>query len=212
MPKEKINILLVDDDALLRDGLRGLLEKEIFINQVYEAADKNSCLSAIANHSIDLVLLDIRLQGANGTEILQFIKSNEGAPKVIVVTGLEGKELIVTLLKNGVDGIVFKLDGYKEIIRTIELTLKLGHYYPEKILGIIKAFSHEWDKVPTVVLTIQEKELLLAIKEGLTTKEIAGLLKMPESTTETYRIRLLKKVNVTNTAALLAFAYRNGLL
>jgi DNA-binding NarL/FixJ family response regulator len=129
-----------------------------------------------------------------------------------VVTGLEGKELIVTLLKNGVDGIVFKLDGYKEIIRTIELTLKLGHYYPEKILGIIKAFSHEWDKVPTVVLTIQEKELLLAIKEGLTTKEIAGLLKMPESTTETYRIRLLKKVNVTNTAALLAFAYRNGLL
>lgn len=212
MTSNEVNILLVDDDALLRDGLRGLLEKETFVKSVYEASDKETSFSILSNQTIDIVLLDIRLQRSSGIEILQLIKSTENSPKVIVVTGLEGKELIVNLLKYGVDSIVSKLDGYAEILKTIEHTLQLGHYFPEKILSTIKTFSHEWDKVPSVILTHQEKELLIAIKEGLTTKEIASLLKMSDSTTETYRVRLLRKIGVANTASLLAFAYRNGLL
>lgn len=212
MTPNEINILLVDDDALLRDGLRGLLEKESFIKSVFEASDKETSFSVLSNQSIDIVLLDIRLQRSSGIDILKFVKSTENSPKVIVVTGLEGKELIINLLKYGVDGIVSKLDGYAEILKTIEKTLQLGHYFPEKILSTIKTFSHNWEKVPSVILTFQEKELLLAIKDGLTTKEIASLLKMSDSTIETYRVRLLRKIGVANTASLLAFAYRNGLL
>jgi len=212
MVQAKINVLLVDDDALLRDGLRSLLEKESFIKNVFEASDKETALSVLTNKSIDLVLLDIRLQYSSGLDILQVIKSKKNCPKVIVVTGLEGQELIVTLLKHGVDSILSKLDGYKQILSTIVLTLELGHHFTERILKTIKDFSSDWDKVPSVILNYHEKELLTAIRDGLTTKEIARLLKMRESTIETYRIRLLKKVGVVNTAALLAFAYRNGLL
>jgi DNA-binding NarL/FixJ family response regulator len=212
MPIDKINILLVDDDALLRDGLRSLLEKEAFTKTVFEAVNRESCLAMLSEHTIQVILLDIRLKESSGVEILHVLKSREQCPKIIVITGLEGKELIVNLLKYGVDGIVFKLDGYKEIINTINQTLKLGHHFPEKILEIIKTFSHQWEQVPSVILTFQEKELLKAIEKGLTTKEIANSLKMSESTTETYRIRLLKKIGVPNTASLLAFAYRNGLL
>jgi two-component system response regulator DegU len=79
-------------------------------------------------------------------------------------------------------------------------------------LNVIQANAHRWDQVPPVVLNFLEKELLKAIASGLTTKEIASQLKMSDATAETYRIRLIRKVGVQNTAGLMAYAYRNGIL
>ena len=77
---------------------------------------------------------------------------------------------------------------------------------------MIRQNAQQLGDVPPVQLTFQEQELLRAIAQGFTTKQIASLLKMSESTTETYRIRLIKKVQVSNTAGLLAYAFRNGIL
>jgi DNA-binding NarL/FixJ family response regulator len=210
---DRINILLVEDEALLRDGLRALLKKEDFVNEVYEAYDLKTFNEQLIAHTIDVILMDIRLQGTNGMELLSLLKKrNKDHPKVIAVTGLEGVELMINLLKVGVHGIVFKLDGYLEILKTITAVLKSEGYFPERILKIIQTNAHCWDSVPPVVLSFQEKELLKAIASGMTTKEIAVSLKMTESTIETYRIRLIKKVGLTNTAALLAYSYRNGIL
>jgi DNA-binding NarL/FixJ family response regulator len=85
-------------------------------------------------------------------------------------------------------------------------------YFPANILRIIQSNAQRWDDVPGVILTFQEKELLKAIASGATTKEIGPQLKMSPATAETYRTRLMKKVGVPNTAALLAYAYRNGIL
>ena len=133
-------------------------------------------------------------------------------PKVIVVTGLEGVELIVNLLKSGVGSITFKLDGYGEVLKAIKSVLSGGTYFPERITQIIRKNAHWWDQIPPVMLTNREKELLSTIAQGFTTKEIASLLKMSEATVETYRIRLMKKVGVQNAAALMAFAFNNGIL
>jgi len=208
---KKINLLLVDDEGLLRDGLKSLLSKEPFVNEIHEAYDLETFRTKISTHQIDIVLLDIRLQGASGMELLNTVKRDEHT-KVIIVTGLEGVELIINLLKAGVHGIVFKLDGYNEILKTIEAVINAESYFPEKITKIIQANAARWDAVPSVVLTFQEKELLKGIVSGLTTKQIALSLKMTESTTETYRVRLLKKIGLPNTAALLAYSFRNGLL
>lgn len=208
-----INILLVDDEALLRDGLRSLLLKESFVGAVYEASDLGSFEEQLAAHTIDIILMDIRLKTTNGMELIALLKKkNKTHPKVIAVTGLEGVELMINLLKAGVHGIVNKLDGYTEILKTLTAVLKAESYFSEKILKIIQTNSHCWDVVPPVILTFQEKELLHGIASGQTTKEIALSLKMTESTIETYRIRLIKKVGLTNTAALLAYSYRNGIL
>ncbi len=203
---------MVDDDVLLREGLRSLLISESGIADVLEARDASGCLGILKTKKIDLVLLDIRLPGTNGLELLYEIRSLHPDLPVVVVTGLEGTELLVNLLKAGVNGIAFKLDGFKAVLEAINQVRSHGQYFPERILTVIKIFSHRWDHVPKVLLTYQEKEVLRAIHDGLTPKELAALLKLPENTAETYRGRLLKKVKVPNTAALLAFAYRNGLL
>jgi DNA-binding NarL/FixJ family response regulator len=208
----RINILIVDDEALLRDGLKVLLKRETFVKEIYEAWDLKTFSEQVSSKEIHLVLLDIRLSGASGLDLLSSIKNKPDSPKIIVVTGLEGIELMINLLKLGVDGIVFKLDGYQEILKGIQAILGNKSYYPEKILKIIQNNAHQWSDIPPVTLTFQEKELLKCIASGLTTKEMAVQLKMAESTAETYRIRLIKKVGLPNTAALLAFSYRNGIL
>ncbi|HTE30079.1 MAG TPA: response regulator transcription factor [Chryseolinea sp.] len=208
---EKYTFLLVEDEALIREGLRALLEREDFIKTIYEASNKLE-FEAQIKKKIDFVLMDFRLINTNGIELLTMLKKEDNPPKVIVLTGLEGTELVMNLLQAGVHGIVYKLDGYQEIIKTIRKTLETGSYFSEKILNVIKNNAHRWDTVPPVVLNFSEKELLKAIASGLTTKEIAPFLKMSEATTETYRIRLIRKVGVHNTAGLLAYAYRNGLL
>lgn len=208
----KINILIVDDEALIRQGLTSLLQKEDFVGNIFEAGDAAQFRQHISLNRIDIVLLDIRLRNSSGLELLDRIRKTAPKPKTIAVTGMEGVELIINLLKNGIDGIVYKLDGYEEIRKTIKSILASGNYFPDKILKIIQANARQWDNIPTVLLTNQELEMLRAIARGSITKEIANELKMAEATAETYRLRLIKKVGVPNTAALLAYAYRNGIL
>lgn len=207
----KYNFLLVEDEALIREGLKSLLEKENFVKEIFEASDAKEFAGQIKKR-IDFVLMDFRLPNTNGLDLLATIKKEAVQPKVIMLTGLEGTELLMNLLKAGVHGIVYKLDGYKEILATIKGVLEKGSYFSEKVLNIIQANAHRWDQVPPVVLNLPERELLKAIATGLTTKEIASLLKMSDATAETYRIRLIKKVGVHNTAGLIAYAYRNGIL
>src|SRR5690554_6526763 len=97
-----INILLLEDEALLREGLTSLLVQESFVKHVFEASTAGEFESAMASHAIDLVLLDIRLQKSNGLEVLRAARQKDAGLKVIAVTGLEGVELIVNLLKAGV--------------------------------------------------------------------------------------------------------------
>jgi two-component system response regulator NreC len=209
---DKINILLVDDDALLRQGLRSMLEKETFVNTIYEAESEHSFFSVLGTQKIDLILLDVRLRGTSGVELMKKLKTSERESKVIAVTGLDGTEVIINLLKVGVNGIVYKLDGYSEIVKSIAGVMDSDTYFPEHILRIIQSNVQRWDQIPTVTLSVQEKDLLKAIAGGDPTKQIASLLKMPPATVETYRSRLMKKLSVPNTAALLAYAFRNGLL
>jgi DNA-binding NarL/FixJ family response regulator len=208
----KLSFLVMDDEALVRDGLCALLEKEDFVKQVVMAGDFLEFKKALSVSTFDIVLLDFRMTHGNGLELLPVLKELSNAPKVIMVTGLEGNELVINLLKAGVNSIVFKLDGYREILKAIKAVTESGSYFSDRILNIIRENAHLLGDAPPVQLTFQERELLKAIAQGLTTKEIAHELKMTESTTETYRIRLIKKMKVTNTAGLIAYAYRNGIL
>ena len=209
---KKLSFLLVDDEALVREGLSALLEKENFVKHVAGAGNLLEFKTALSAHTFDIVLLDFKMQSTNGLELLPMLKELPNEPKVIMLTGLEGNELVINLLKAGVNSIVFKLDGYREILKAIHGVTASGSYFPDKILQVIRLNAQQLGDAPPVQLTFQEKELLKAIAQGLTTKQIAGLLKMTESTTETYRLRLLKKVRVANTAGLIAYAFKNGIL
>lgn len=209
----RINILIIDDEALVREGLVSLLKREDFVREVHEASCLRECYEKMAVHRINLILLDMRLQGASGLDILTALKKKRVPPKMIAVTGLEGAEVVIALLKKGIDGIVHKLDGYREILAAIRAVMgPHGTYFQEKTIKIIQNNAARWDAAPPVTLTYHERDLLKAIAMGYTTKEISAHMKMAEATTETYRVRLIRKLNVGNTAALLAYAYRNGML
>ncbi len=209
---DQYNFLLVDDDMLLREGVRSLLAKEPFVGGLYEAATLDQFDAALRMNQIDFILLDFRLKDINGMELIEHVKTMNLNPKIIVLTGLESAEIVVNLLKAGVHGIVFKLDGYAAILASIHGVIGSGSFFTEKIMKLIQQNVHRWETIPPVVLTPTEKEILRAVADGLTTKETAARLRQPETTTETYRTRLLKKVGVANTAGLIAYAYRNGLL
>jgi DNA-binding NarL/FixJ family response regulator len=208
---DKFNFLLVEDETLIREGLKSLLQQEVFVGTISEAANRSE-FQKVFTAEIDFVLLDFKLRDTNGLELMQLIKSAGRPVKVIMLTGLEGNELILNLLKAGVNGIVYKLDGYNEIRKTIEKVLRNENCFTEKVLTIIQQNAHRWDNLPPVTLTFTEKEMLQALTRGLTTREISELTRMTETTIETYRVRLMKKVGVPNTAALIAYAYRNGVL
>lgn len=188
-----------------------MLEKEDFVSNVCEASNRIEFEKFIASN-VDFVLLDFRFSETNGLELLKLIKERNFGCKVIMLTGIDGAQLIMNVLLAGVNGIVYKLDGYAEILRTIKKILENGNYYSPRVLSIIQANAHRMDMVPPVVLSRPERDLLKAIASGLTTKAIAVSLKMSEATAETYRIRLIKKVGVSNTAGLIAYAFRNGIL
>lgn len=212
MGMKRVNVLLVDDEVLIRQGIRSLLEKEDFVGTIIEAGNAKEFQDQMLSNPIDIILMDVRMPGIKGPDLLGSVMSRPLPPKVITVTGMEGVELVINLLKSGVSGIVFKLDGYGEISKAIQEVMRSGHYFQDKIIRIIEVNAHRWDHVPPVSLSFQENELIQVISSGLTTKEMAVQLKMTEATTETYRTRLLKKLGVPNTAALLAYAYRNGIL
>lgn len=209
---EQYNFLLVDDEVLLREGVRSLLAREDFVAEIFEASNLLEFDKCLRENRVDIVLLDFRLKGANGLELMEHLKALELAPKVIVLTGLEGTELLVNLLKAGVNGVVFKLDGYGAILQSIKGVMQGGYFFSDKTMKLIQQNVNRWESIPPVILNVQDKVMLRSIADGLTTKEIAVQMKMTEGTTETYRVRLLKKIGVANTAALLAYAYRNGLL
>lgn len=150
-----------------------MLQHEEFTNAIYLASNDKEFRIEFSEKRIDVVLMDIRLRNASGLDLIKEVINRPNSPKIIAVTGLDGVELIVNLLKLGVHGIVNKLNGYSEIIRSIQAVMKDESYFPENVFRIIQSNAHRWDEVPSVLLTFQERELLKAVSSGATTKEIA---------------------------------------
>jgi DNA-binding NarL/FixJ family response regulator len=210
---KKVNILIVDDHALFRQGLRALLVKEPFVNAIYEAEDADTFLRQLTSTDIQVILLDVRLKRTNGFELMKKIKPEDGSPAIIAVTSLGGTEVIIDLLKVGVQGIIYKSDDYSEIVKTIKAVLHSKSYFPESVLEVIRDNIQQWNEVSSVVTLLPyEKDILKAIAEGATTKEIARDLKMSPKTVETYRLRLMKRLRTSNSAVLVAYAFKNGIL
>lgn len=205
-----LTLLLAEDEAMVRQGIRAMLEKE-GITKIYEAASGNEALVVLQQNPIDIVLLDIRMPGKSGIETLKEIKKALPKIPIIVVTGLEGTELILNLLKAGVNGFVQKMNGFEEILKALAAIKDGGRYFSEEVMGVIRNYSDHWDP-PTIQFKDRELQLLKVIAEGLTSKEIADKFHMSVRTAETNRQRLLDKTRSLNTAGLIAYAYRNGII
>jgi two-component system response regulator DegU len=210
--KKKLTFMLAEDDRMVREGFKALLEQEPMVASIVEAGNGDEVLAILAVQSIDIILLDAKMPGMPSMNVVKRVVSEYSGTKIIVVSGLSGTALQFNLLRAGIHGFVQKLNGFDEVRKAINAVIHSNQYFPPAILKLLQENFREFNSPPPIQLTDKEFRLLRAIVDGLPTKRIAEKLNIAMSTCETNRSRLLKKTGTQNTAELIAFAYNNGLI
>jgi len=210
--KKKLTFLLAEDDRMVREGFKALLEQEPMVASIVEAGSGDEVMAILAIQSIDIILLDAKMPGMPSMNVVKQVVSEYTDTKIIVVSGLSGTALQFNLLRAGIHGFVQKLNGFDEVRKAIDAVIHSNQYFPPAILKLLQENFREFNSPPPIQLTDKEFRLLRAIVDGLPTKRIAEKLNIAMSTCETNRSRLLKKTGTQNTAELIAFAYNNGLI
>lgn len=204
-------VLLADDHALVRAGIRALIETTDGIEVVAEAGDGSEALRLIEKLSPDVVLLDITMPGMSGFEVLKQISARFPQVRVIVFTMHEAREYAIQALRAGAAGFIPKSAAAAELRQAIE-TVIAGKTYVSK-----ETTQHplpEADDAEALLhkLTARQKQILVMIAEGQSTKQIASNLNISVKTVETHRAQLTERLNIHDVAGLVRFAIRTGLI
>jgi DNA-binding NarL/FixJ family response regulator len=203
----KIRVLLVDDDALVRSGLRLLLAGADEIEVVGEVDDGRGVLAAIDVHHPDVVLMDIRMPELDGIAATHLVRSQPKPPEVIVLTTFDADELVVRALRAGAAGFLLKDTPPAEIVRAIEHVHagdgSLSPVVARRLIAMVAGDGeagerHERARERLAALSAREHEVALAVGQGLANAEIAAELHMSVATVKAHVSRLLTKLGVEN--------------
>ncbi|MDB5991606.1 MAG: response regulator transcription factor [Herbaspirillum sp.] len=192
-----VNILLVDDHPLVRDGLRACLEAVPHFNVIAEADSADQALYCAASKNIDLVLMDINLNGMNGIDLSACFKKLHPEMAVLILSMHDKAEYVVQTIQSGARGYVLKDASSTDIINAIDTVMAGGLYYSE---GLSKQL------MPVMQLTPREKEILQRIATGKSNKHIARDLNLSFRTVETHRLNIKRKLGIEGQADLIRFA------
>jgi two-component system invasion response regulator UvrY len=208
-----MRVLIVDDHAILRRGLRSLLADEFPGAAFGEAADSRQALELLRKKEWDVALLDIALPGKSGLDLLKELKTELPKLPVLILSGHPEDQFAVRALKAGAGGYMTKDSAQEELTRAVHRILAGGRYVSpalaEKLaLGVTKDLS----RTPHETLSDREYEVMYRIGSGKTVTEIAGELSLSAKTISTYRARVLEKLAVKNSSAIVQYAIRNGLV
>lgn len=207
-------ILLADDHALLRAGLRALIEALPGVAQVTEADNGREAIERIAATRPDLVFLDIGMPGLNGLEALIRITEEFPESRVIILTMHANEEYALKAMRSGAAGYLLKNAKPSELQLAIETVLSGGIYLCPKISRALDEYlcrSGQSDD-PLAQLTPRQRETLQLLAEGQSTKEIADTLKISAKTVEMHRAQLMGRLQIYDLAGLVRYAIRIGLV
>jgi DNA-binding NarL/FixJ family response regulator len=212
---ESVNILLVDDHEIVRDGLKFILEEGESIDTIYEACNGKECISLCEekDKNIDIVLLDVSMPDISGVETATHIKETHLDIVFISLSIFEDQESIQKTLKAGASGYVSKKSGTNELLLAIEHIRNGKPFYSDEVASqVIKDSDEEPYQNKSPDLTKRETEILQLIVEEFTNQEIADKLYISKRTVDTHRTNLLQKTGAKNTAGLVKYALTNDLL
>ena len=217
MMEKPCRIVLAEDHAILREGLKALLSAEPAMEIVCEAADGREALRCVAGHAPDLILIDLAMPKMNGLEAIREIRRHHGATKILVLTVHRSEEYVHAALEAGADGYVLKDSTHAELLMAIRHVLSgrryLGPGASEMVIeGYLEGRRSMGRKSVMDTLTQRERETLKLIAEGYRNREIADFLCISVKTVEKHRASLMRKLDLHNSAALTAFAMEKGLL
>ncbi len=214
--EERRRVLLADDHAVMRQGLRALLERHGFA-VVAEAADGPAAIAAARALRPDVAVLDVAMPGLSGVEAAREIAAAAPATRVILLTALAGTDFVSPALRAGVRGFVMKLQGIEELVRAIREVVAGGMYVSPGFSRAVLAAVHAHGGAPgpsarSATLSAREREVVRLVAEGHSTKQIAARLGISAKTVEFHRGRAMRKLDLHDTAGLVRFAVREGLI
>ncbi len=215
MTPRKTRVMLADDHALVRAGLRRLLESQPDLTVCGEEADGESALKALKTAMPDVLVLDLTMPGIDGFEVLRRAKKAEPDLKVLVLTMHANPEYVQRAITEGADGYLLKDSAVQDLVAAIDAVSEGRAYYSPQIharLAEILRAGKETEPRPLDVLTDREREVLKLVAEGLATKEIAARLDISGRTVETHRANIMRKLDLRSVARLTQFAIREGLV
>ena len=210
-----IRVLVVDDHAILRDGIRSLLESQEDIIVVGEACDGSEAIDLVSKLLPDIVLMDISMPKTNGLEATRIIKERFPQVKVLILTQHDNREYIAPALGAGASGYVLKRSGRREMLNAIRQVHENGAFLTSNITQeVLQEYSQPGrnGKEHEQHLTDRERQVLQLLVEGNSNKEIALSLGISPKTVSVHRTNIMSKLDVQNTVELIRFATSNPLL
>jgi DNA-binding NarL/FixJ family response regulator len=210
-----MRIILADDHKIIRDGLTSLLEQEKDIEVVAQAKTGHETVELVAKFLPNAVIMDIAMPDMNGIEATRHIINSFENIKVIALSMHSDRKFVIEMLKAGASGYLLKDCAFEELANAIR-TVSAGKIYLSPSITDLVVDNYvrgSDDNKSSVfsVLTRREREVLQLLAESKTTKQVAIILHISPKTVETHRLKIMKKLNLDNMAALTKYAIREGL-
>ncbi len=208
---KKINIYLVDDHSLFREGLRFLLSNLDFVNEVYEAENGKQFIDEMKGRQVDMVLLDIEMPEMNGMDAASKALEINPDLKIIALSMYSDESYYSCMIEAGANGFLLKNSNFPEVKKAILDVWEGRNYFSIEILqSIVGRANKKTTKAGNNDLTEREMEVLCQICKGRSNPEIADILSISKRTVDKHRENLLQKTHSKNTANLVVFAIKQG--
>lgn len=208
-----INVLIADDHAILRAGLRQVLSETEDIHVIAEASNANDAVKLCRTHDADVVLLDITLPDRSGIEALQYIKKDNPHISVLMLSMHREDQYALRALKAGASGYLCKQSASDELVDAVRMVAKGKKYISEAVAELLaNQVTGDSEKPLHEMLSNREYETLLMIASGLSVSEIADKLSLSVKTISMYRTRILEKMHFKHNAELTHYAIKNNLV
>ena len=209
-----MNILIVDDHGIVREGLKSLIEQHSEMKVIGEARDGNKAIQLTKELSPDVVIMDVSMPNLNGVEATKYILQQKPDAKVIILSMHTDSQIVKESLKAGASGYVLKSYLFDELLNALKAVEAGEHYLSPRITGVVLD-NYRTEKAvaasQTPNLTTRERQILQLIAEGKTIKEIARILHISSKTADANRRQIMNKLSIFNIAELTKFAIREGL-
>ena len=204
-------VLLADDHALIRQGLKVLLEKQGF-QIVFEASDGQETIRSVEKTQPDVAIIDISMPILNGVDAARELKKSSPKTKIILLTQHDEDQYVTESLRAGVRGYVLKSQAADDLVHAIQEVCRGSVYLSPNISrAVVDAYLSK-TYVSADSLSGRERQVLQLVAEGKSTKDIGVHLGISAKTAESHRARLMKKLDIHETASLVRYAIRQGLI
>ena len=207
------DILIADDHAVVRAGLRQFLVESGGVGDVAEAASGEQAMDLLREKQYHLLILDINMPGRGGLDILKHVRASFPHTKVLVVSGYPERQYAVPVLKAGASGYLSKECAPEELTRAVQIVMS-GRRYVSSTLAeqLVTDLDLDTDKPAHAELSTREFQILCKLATGITASEIARELNISVKTVSTYRSRILEKMGFQSNADITTYALKNGLI